>query len=209
MQAIAALAGRPGQAPWLVSDEIYHGLVYEGQKAHSILEFTPHAFVLSGFSKLQAMTGWRLGYLIAPPEFIRPLQKMHQNFAICAPSLSQWAGLEAFLQPQRLAEDVKSMLAEYDRRRRFLIDGLRALGFSIPVAPQGAFYVFTRCQHLNPNDYELAFHILEHARVAVTPGRDFGPGGQGFIRFSYANSLENIAEALKRLKAYLKEFYQL
>jgi aspartate/methionine/tyrosine aminotransferase len=207
MQAIAGLAGSQEGSPWLVSDEIYHGLVYEQEKDHCILEFSSRAFVLSGFSKLQAMTGWRLGYLIAPPEFIRPLQKMQQNFAICAPSLSQWAALEMFLQPQSLAADIKTMLAEYDRRRRFLIDGLRELGFAIPVAPKGAFYVFTRCRHLNPNDYELAFHILEHARVAVTPGRDFGPGGHGFIRLSYANSLENIAEGLKRLKAYLKEFY--
>ncbi|MDR1396697.1 MAG: pyridoxal phosphate-dependent aminotransferase [Desulfarculales bacterium] len=207
MQAIAALADGKNGPPYVVSDEIYHGLIYDKQRDHCILEFTPHAFVLGGFSKLQAMTGWRLGYLIAPPAFIRPLQKMHQNFAICAPSISQWAALEIFRQPERVGEDIKNMLTEYDRRRLRLVQGLRDLGFSIPVAPQGAFYVFTRCDHLNPNDYDLAFHILEHAHVAVTPGRDFGPGGHGFIRLSYANSLENIEEALKRLKAYLKEFY--
>jgi aspartate/methionine/tyrosine aminotransferase len=207
MQAIAGLAGGKEDQPWLISDEIYHGLVYDQQKEHCILEFTPRAFVISGFSKLQAMTGWRLGYVIAPPQFVRPLQKMQQNFAICAPSIAQWAALEMFLQPQRLAEDIKNMRAEYDRRRRFMIDGLRSLGFSIPVEPEGAFYVFTRCSHLNPNDYELAFHILEHAQVAVTPGRDFGPGGHGFLRFSYANSLENIDQGIKRLKAYIREFY--
>jgi aspartate/methionine/tyrosine aminotransferase len=112
MQAIAALAGGKNGPPYVVSDEIYHGLIYDNQKDHCILEFTPHAFVLGGFSKLQAMTGWRLGYLIAPPDFIRPLQKMHQNFAICAPSISQWAALEIFRQPERAEEDIKNMLAE-------------------------------------------------------------------------------------------------
>ena len=99
------------------------------------------------------------------------------------------------------------MLEEYDRRRLRMLAGLQELGFKIPVAPQGAFYVFTRCGHLNPNDYELAFHILENAQVALTPGRDFGPGGHGFIRLSYANSLENIDEGLLRLRRYIKQFY--
>lgn len=207
MEAIAGLASGKDGAPYVISDEIYHGLVYGDKTCHSIVEFTPHAFVLGGFSKLYAMTGWRLGYLIAPKPFMRPLQKMHQNFAICAPSVSQWAALAAFTEKKQVAKDTKAMLEEYDRRRLRMVEGLKELGFAIPVAPEGAFYVFTRCDHLNPNDYDLAFHILENASVAVTPGRDFGPGGHGYIRLSYANSLDNIDEGLKRLRAYLKEFY--
>ena len=207
MEAIAKLASGENGPPYVISDEIYHGLVYDNQPSHSILEFTPNAFVLGGFSKLYAMTGWRLGFMIAPKQFMRPIQKMHQNFSICAPSIAQWAALAAFTEAKRVQEDIDRMLAEYDRRRIRIVQELRDLGFSIPVVPQGAFYVFTRCDHLNPNDYELAFHILENAHVAVTPGRDFGPGGHGFIRLSYASSLENIDEALRRLREYIKKFY--
>jgi aspartate/methionine/tyrosine aminotransferase len=203
MAAIAALA--PGQSgpPYVISDEIYHGLTYEGEE-HTILEYTDRAFVLGGFSKLYAMTGWRLGYLIVPPHYLRPLQKMHQNFAICAPSMAQWAGIAALTQCQK---EVERMVGRYNARRMHLVDGLRRLGFSIPVTPQGAFYLLTSCAHLDPDDYRLAFDILEKAGVAVTPGRDFGPGGHGFLRFSYCNSLENISEGLARLERYLKEVY--
>lgn len=203
LRALADLAPGTGGPPYLISDEIYHGLVYEGRE-HSILEFTDNAFVLNGFSKLYAMTGWRLGYLIVPPQYIRPLQKMHQNFAICAPSLAQWAGIAALTQAQ---DDVARMVERYDARRQRLVAGLKKLGFKIPVTPTGAFYVFTRCDHLDADDYRLAFHILENAGVAVTPGRDFGPGGHGFLRFSYANNLANIEEALRRLKDYLARFH--
>ena len=202
MQALAELAPGGGESPWLVSDEIYHGLVYEGRE-HSVLEFSDQAFVLNGFSKLYAMTGWRLGYLIVPQPFIRPLQKMHQNFAICAPSLAQWAGIAALTQCQ---EHVERMRQRYDARRRRLVRGLKELGFGIKVEPTGAFYVLARADHIDRDDYRLAFHILDQAGVAVTPGRDFGPGGRGFLRFSYANSLANIEEGLERLKTYLERF---
>ena len=201
MQAIAELApGREGP-PYVVSDEIYHGLVYEGSE-HSILEYTDNAFVLNGFSKLYAMTGWRLGYLIAPPHYLRPLQKMHQNFAICAPSVSQWAGLAALSDP-RAAAEVERMRSRYNARRLRLVEGLKELGLGIEVTPTGAFYVLARADHIDPDDYRLAFDILEKAGVAVTPGRDFGPGGEGYLRFSYANNLANIEEGLSRLADYL------
>lgn len=193
LQEIAALG------PYIISDEIYHGLVYEGQE-HSILEFTDRAFVINGFSKAYAMTGWRLGYLIAPLEFMRPLQKLMQNFFISANAFVQRAGIAALTQTQ---VEVARMRQTYDSRRRALIAGLRDLGFSIPVEPTGAFYVFVNAKHLSPDSYRLAFDILEQARVGVTPGIDFGPGGEGFLRFSYANSLENIQEALRRLAVYL------
>lgn len=185
--------------PYIVSDEIYHGLVYEG-KEHSILEFTDRAFVINGFSKLYAMTGWRLGYLIAPHEFIRPLQKLMQNFFISANSFVQRAGIAALTQA---GPDIARMRAIYDERRRFLLAGLERLGFRIKVPPTGAFYVFVNARHLSSDSYALAFDILEKAKVGVTPGIDFGAGGEGFLRFSYANSLENLAEALRRLEDYL------
>ena len=201
MAAIAELAPGTDGPPYVVSDEIYHGLCYEGEE-HSILEYTDSAFVLNGFSKLYAMTGWRLGYLIAPERYVRPLQKMHQNFAICAPSMGQWAAVAAL---KHTKEETDRMVARYNTRRLRLVEGLRELGFGIKVTPTGAFYVLARCSHLDPDDYRLAFDILEKAGVAATPGRDFGPGGHGFLRFSYANSLTNIEEGLKRLKTYLAE----
>ena len=186
--------------PYVLSDEIYHGLVYEG-RAHSILEFTDRAVVINGFSKLFAMTGLRLGYLIAPAAFIRPLQKMQQNFFISANAAVQKAGIAALTQAQA---DVARMTRIYDQRRRFMIRRLRQIGFNIAVEPTGAFYVFVNARHLSHDSYSLAFDILEKAHLGVTPGIDFGPNGEGYLRFSYANSLENIEEGLNRLENYVK-----
>jgi len=187
-------------SPYIISDEIYHGLVYEGRE-HSILEFTNHAFVLNGFSKLYAMTGLRLGYLIAPQKFVRPIQKMQQNFFICASSLAQRAGIAAL---QNTASDVAEMKRIYDERRRYMIRRLKSLGFGITVEPTGAFYVFANAKRICGDSYRLAFDILEKAHVGVTPGIDFGKGGEGYLRFSYANSRENITEGLDRIERYLK-----
>ena len=188
-------------SPWVVSDEIYHGLVYEGQE-HSILEFTDKAFVLNGFSKLFAMTGLRLGYLIAPKPFIRPMQKLHQNFFISANSIIQKAGIAALTDA---GDDVARMKETYNQRRIFLIQRLKQLGLGITVEPTGAFYVFANARHISNNSYELAFDILEKAGVGVAPGIDFGDNGEGYLRFSYANSMENIAEGMNRLGKYLRE----
>lgn len=184
----------------IISDEIYHGLVY-GDKAHSILEFTDQAFVLNGFSKRFAMTGLRLGYLIAPKPYMRTLQKLQQNLFICASSTAQKAGIAAL---QEGYDDVIQMVVTYDERRKYLIKRLGQLGFTIPVEPTGAFYVFVDASHLSSNSYQLAFDILEKAHVGVTPGIDFGPGGEGYLRFSYANSLDRIKEGLDRLEIYLQ-----
>ena len=200
MKAIADLVSAPESAH-IVSDEIYHGLVYEG-KEHSILEFTDRAFVLNGFSKLFAMTGLRLGYVIAPQAFIRPMQKLQQNFFISANAMIQMAGIAAL---KEAGDDVSRMKAIYNERRRFMIARLKELGFGITVEPTGAFYVFANAKHLADDSYKLAFDILENARVGVAPGIDFGPHGEGYLRFSYANSLENIAEGMNRLENYLAE----
>jgi aspartate/methionine/tyrosine aminotransferase len=183
----------------IISDEIYHGLVYEG-KAHSILEFTNNAFVLNGFSKLYAMTGWRLGYVIAPPEFVRPIQKLQQNFFISANSFVQWAGVVALTRAQ---EEVKKMIETYNERRKYIVPRLKELGFGITADPVGAFYVFANARHLSKDSYGLSMEILEQAKVAVAPGIDFGSNGEGYLRFSYANSLDNIKEGMRRLEGYL------
>lgn len=186
-------------SPFIVSDEIYHGLVYEGH-AHSILEFTDQAFVLNGFSKLYAMTGLRLGYLIAPQPFVRPIQKIQQNFFISANSMVQMAGIAAL---EKTGEDVARMRSLYDERRRYMVKRLKELGLGITVEPTGAFYVFANAKHIAQDSYKLAFDILEKAHVGVTPGIDFGKNGEGYLRFSYANSLENIIEGLNRIEHYL------
>jgi aspartate/methionine/tyrosine aminotransferase len=190
-----------GLGPWTISDEIYHGLNYEGVE-HTILEFTDHAFVLNGFSKVFAMTGLRLGYLIAPKEFVPALQKLQQNFFLAPNSVSQIAGIAALKEAD---DDVLRMRTIYNARRRYMIDRLRELGFGIPVEPTGAFYIFANSRHISAESYRLAFDILEKAHVGVTPGIDFGRGGEGYLRFSYANSLENISEGLNRLEKYVQD----
>jgi aspartate/methionine/tyrosine aminotransferase len=189
-------------SPFIISDEIYHGLVYEGE-AHSILEFTDRAFVINGFSKLYAMTGWRLGYLIAPKEFIRPMQKIQQNLFISASSFSQWGALTGL---KRAGRDIERMRQTYDRRRRFLIPRLKGLGFGITVEPTGAFYVLANAKKFSQDSYSLAFDILVKAKVGVAPGIDFGSNAEGYLRFCYANSMENIEEGMNRLQRYLEQY---
>jgi aspartate/methionine/tyrosine aminotransferase len=199
MQAIADLALQSGW-PYIVSDEIYHGLVYEG-KEHSVLEFTDKAFVFNGFSKLYAMTGLRLGYMIAPRDFIRPIQKVQQNFFISANAMVQMAGIAALKEAQ---DDIADMKKIYNDRRQYMIRRLKDMGLGITVEPTGAFYVFANAKHISSDSYKLAFEILEKAHVGVAPGIDFGKNGEGYLRFSYATSLENIAEGMDRLEKYIK-----
>ncbi len=187
---------------FIISDEIYHGLVYEGE-AHSILEFTDRAFVINGFSKLYAMTGWRLGYVIAPKEFVRPMQKIQQNLFISASSFAQWGALVGL---REAGEDIHRMKEIYDQRRRFLIPRLRELGFGITVEPTGAFYVLANAKRFSQNSYQFAFDILERANVGVAPGIDFGTNAEGYLRFCYANSLDNIQEGMNRLERYLERY---
>jgi len=195
MQGIAEVAG---DVP-IISDEIYQGLVYEGED-HSILEYTENAFVLNGFSKKYCMTGWRLGYLIAPLDCMRVLQKLQQNFFICANSFVQEAGIAALEGPQ---DHVDVMVATYDERRKYLLKRLKDIGFNIGYEPKGAFYVLADAREFGSDSLEMSRRILNEAGVAVTPGIDFGSGAEGYIRFSYANSLENIEEGIRRLDTFL------
>ncbi|UCF95406.1 MAG: aminotransferase class I/II-fold pyridoxal phosphate-dependent enzyme, partial [Desulfobacterales bacterium] len=200
MEEIAALAEKP-QSPYIISDEIYHGLVYAG-KEHSILEFSNRAFVFNGFSKLYAMTGLRLGYVIVPRPFVRPMQRLQQNFFISANSIVQKAGIAAL---EKAADDVVRMKNIYNERRKYMIARLRKMGLGITVEPTGAFYVFANARHISSDSYQLAFDILQKARVGIAPGIDFGKNGEGYLRFSYANSIENIAEGMDRLERYLTD----
>lgn len=186
----------------IIADEIYNGLIYEGEE-HSILEFTDRAFVVNGFSKLYAMTGWRLGYVIAPREYVRAMQIMQQNFFICASSFAQEGGIAALTECD---QEVKQMLDIYNERRLYLLQRLKAMGIATRHDPLGAFYALANVKKYTLDSYRFAFDILEKAKVAVTPGIDFGANCEGYIRFSYANSLSNIKEALDRLEVFLNRF---
>ncbi len=185
---------------YVISDEIYHGLVYDGE-VHTIYEFTDRAFSVNGFSKLYSMTGWRLGYFIAPPDFIRPIQKLQQNLFISPNPFVQRAGVAAL---KNAKSEAREMVQIFNQRRRKMVEGLKNLGFEIKCEPRGAFYVFVNSRRLGDKSYDLAFDILEKSHVAVTPGIDFGYGGEGYLRFSYTTSLENIDEGMRRLGEYIK-----
>jgi aspartate/methionine/tyrosine aminotransferase len=186
----------------LVSDEIYDGLVYDGACVTSALEVSDAAFVLDGFSKRYAMTGFRLGYAIAPRAAMRTLQTLQQNLFISASEFVQHAGLAALREG---APTVAAARAAYARRRALLVGGLRALGFGIAREPEGAFYVFADARAFGADSVALASTLLERAHVACTPGVDFGAAGESFLRFCYAASEDAIEEALARLKPVLEE----
>jgi aspartate/methionine/tyrosine aminotransferase len=186
----------------LISDEIYDGLVYDGARVISALEVSDEAFVLDGFSKRYAMTGFRLGYAIAPRECVRTLQILQQNLFISANHFVQRAGIAALEEGE---ETVRAMRSAYDRNRRLLVDGLRELGFGVPQLPRGAFYVLADARDFGTDSLRLAFDLLDRSGVAVTPGIDFGEAGEGFLRFCYAAAEEDIVEALEWLVPALRE----
>ena len=183
----------------IIADEIYNGLIYEGEE-HTVLEYTDRAFVINGFSKLYAMTGYRLGYVIAPRQYIRAMQIMQQNFFICASSFAQEGGIAAL---RDCDQDVQKMLAIYNQRRVYLLERLKGMGIATRYDPSGAFYALANVKAYTSDSYRFAFEILAKAKVAVTPGIDFGVNCEGYIRLSYANSLENIKEGLDRLEDFL------
>ena len=196
MAAIAALAEE--RSAFIVSDEIYHGL--SDGRDRSILEFTDRAFVLNGFSKAFAMTGWRLGYVIAPPSYVRALQRLYGNFFISTNEFVQWAGVAAL----REAADAPARFARiFAERRRIMIEGLRAIGLGVGFEPTGAFYILANARHFSTDSLSFAYEILERSHVAVTPGVAFGRNAEGYLRFSYSASVERIREGLRRLGAFL------
>jgi aspartate/methionine/tyrosine aminotransferase len=195
-ERMAAIAGL---GPTVVSDEIYHGLNYEGRD-RSMLEFTDRAFVLNGFSKAFAMTGWRLGYLIAPQDHVRSLQKAFGNFFISTNEFVQWAGVAAL---REAADETRRFRTIFDERRRAMVAGLRAIGLGVGAEPKGAFYVLADARRFSRDSIAFAHEILERCHVAVTPGAAFGANAEGHLRFSYSASLERIEEGLRRLGSFL------
>lgn len=182
----------------IISDEIYGDLIYEGNP-YSALNFTDNCAVLNGLSKFYAMTGWRLGYMILKPEWMKVAAKVHQNMMISAAHFVQDAGIAAIRESE---PECRKMAEEFDSRRRFLLHRLKEIGLDPGYNPVGAFYVLLKYPDQSRKSLDVSMDILEKTGVAMTPGIDFGPAGEGFIRISYANSKENINEALNRLKDY-------
>jgi aspartate/methionine/tyrosine aminotransferase len=196
IQSASTLAELAALGVPLVSDEIYDGLLYDGARTCSALTLDADVFVLDGFSKRYAMTGFRLGYVIAPERALRPLQVMQQSFFISASRFVQHAGLAALREG---AATVDAMCAAYAKRRLLLVEGLRSLGLRVPVAPSGAFYVFADARDFGDDSLALAMTLLERAQVGAAPGIDFGAAGEGWLRFCCAASEASIGEALERL----------
>jgi len=184
---------------YLISDEIYHGLTY-GCRAQSALEICDHAIVVNGFSKRWAMTGWRVGWVMAPPELIEPCRRVMQNIFIAAPTLSQRVAIAALTA----TESCERMRNAYDERRRFLLDALPTLGFDIVIEPQGAFYIYADVQKLTTDSRDFCWRLLEQAGVAITPGEDFGCfRANTHLRFSYATGMAQLREGVARIQQFI------
>jgi aspartate/methionine/tyrosine aminotransferase len=183
------------------SDEIYHGLIYD-QPAVSALAFSDEAFVINSFSKYFGMTGWRVGWLVVPDNFVEAAEKLAQNIFISTTTHSQYAALASF-STENMAELERRRL-EFKARRDFLYENLLSLGFKIACKPEGAFYIYADCSQFTDNSFEFCRKLLEQEGVAVTPGRDFGVyRADQHIRFAYTASLDRMAAALKRLERFL------
>ncbi|MEM4164817.1 MAG: pyridoxal phosphate-dependent aminotransferase [Nitrososphaerales archaeon] len=189
----------------ILSDEVYEKIVYDGEKHYSIASLSgmkDRCITVNSFSKTYAMTGWRLGYAIAPKDIATNMAKLNLFVNSCPSSVSQEAGLAALTGPQ---DDVVMMLNEYSKRRRVIVDGLsRIEGFTINP-PKGAFYAFPKISKLNYSSWDLCMLLLKEGRVATVPGSAFGACGEGYIRISYANSVEKIKEAISRIEETLSK----
>jgi len=190
-----------GQGGHLIVDEIYHGLTYAGD-ARTALTVSDEIFVINSFSKYFGMTGWRLGWLVAPRASVADLDKLAQNLFLAAPTPAQHAALAAF-EPDNIAI-LEARREEFHARRDYLLPALRNLGFGIPVTPEGAFYLYADCSHLTADSYRFSQRLLEQAGVAVTPGIDFGSyRSRQHVRFAYTTSLAHLEEGMRRLKDFL------
>ena len=199
MRAIANTVRAKGGS--LIVDELYHGLIYE-EKDLSVLSIDPNAFVINSFSKYFGMTGWRLGWLVAPAEVAPELEKLAQNLMISPNTVSQFAALAAF-EPKTI-EILEARKAQFQLRRDLLVTGLRDIGFDIPLMPEGAFYVYADAKRFTDNAAEFCWSLLENDHIATTPGLDFGHHRcQDFVRFSYTTGLDRIELALERLRRRL------
>lgn len=185
----------------LIVDEIYHGLVY-GEEAVTALAHSPNLFVVNSFSKFYGMTGWRLGWLVAPASYIPAIDKLAQNIFLAASTPAQYAALAAY--GAGVQQELQKRRDIFRDRRDFLLPALRELGFGIPLVPQGAFYLYADCSRFADDSQAFALRLLEQAGVAITPGLDFGSHRAAqHVRFSYANTLDNLREGVARLRGYL------
>ena len=188
---------------YVMSDEIYSALTYKGKHVSiaSIEGMKERTILINGFSKAYAMTGWRLGYACGPAEIIKQMTKIHQFAIMCAPTTSQYAAVEALKNGD---DDVRLMRGAYNQRRRFLMNAFREM--SLPCfEPFGAFYVFPCIKEFGMTSEEFATKFLEEERVAAVPGSAFGESGEGFLRISYAYSIENLKEAMTRLSRFVNK----
>lgn len=199
-QTVAAVRQRGGFG---VVDEIYQGLTYD-HAPFSALELGEDMVVINSFSKYFNLTGWRLGWLVVPPALMPQIEKLAQNFYICPSSMAQHAALACFTpESLTIAEQRRE---EMRRRRDYLVPALQALGFDVPVPPDGAFYVYADCSRLTDDATDFCRDVLERTGVALTPGVDFGEvGASRFVRVSYATSMPKLEQAISRLAAYLAQ----
>ena len=188
---------------YVISDEIYSALSYKENHFSivSLESMKERTVLIDGFSKAYAMTGWRLGYACAPKEIIKQMTKIHQFAIMCAPTTSQYAAVEALKKGD---EDIKMMKTAYNQRRRFLLDAFKKMGLEC-FEPYGAFYVFPSIKEFNMTSEEFATKFLEEEHVAAIPGNAFGDSGEGYLRISYAYSMENLKEAISRLDSFIKK----
>ncbi|MCG6970872.1 MAG: pyridoxal phosphate-dependent aminotransferase [Gammaproteobacteria bacterium] len=191
------------QGAYLIMDEIYHGLVY-GPPASTAAGRSENVLVINSFSKYFTMTGWRLGWLVAPKSLVRDIDKLAQNIFLAPATVSQYAALAAF-SPDTI-QVLEQRRAEFKQRRDYLLPQLRQLGFDIPIEPEGAFYLYAGCSRFTDDSYEFCETLLQQAGVAVTPGIDFGHHSpQNHVRFAYTTSMENLQEGISRIGAFLQQ----
>ena len=185
-----------------MSDEIYSALTYKGKHVSiaNISGMKERTLLINGFSKAYAMTGWRLGYACAPKELISQMTKIHQFAIMCAPTTSQYAAIDALKNGD---EDVEKMRMAYNQRRRFLMNAFKEMNLDC-FEPYGAFYVFPCIKEFGMTSEEFATKFLEEEKVAVVPGTAFGVSGEGYLRISYAYSIENLKIAINRLKHFIQ-----
>lgn len=186
---------------YLIVDEIYHGLVYSGE-ASTALSINENVIVINSFSKYFNMTGWRLGWVVAPERCVSDMDKLAQNIFLAAPTPAQFAALAAF-KPETISI-LEGYKEEFKQRRDFLLLELKKLGFKIEVEPMGAFYIYANCEKFSDNSYHFCYELLEKAGIAITPGKDFGTNKENiFVRFAYTTSIDRLKEGVKRLNDFL------
>jgi len=186
---------------FVLVDEIYHELAY-GKPLPTALALSDEVFLINSFSKYFCMTGWRLGWIVAPERYVRGLERIAQNAFICAPVPSQHAALAAF-EPATISI-LEERRLEFQRRRDFLVPALRDLGFRVPITPEGAFYVYAGVERFDLDSGSLAYRVIEEAGVAITPGLDFGANRpEKYVRFAYTRGMDELREGVGRLRQML------